>query len=145
VEQTYKGIVGHEKLLERFGHWPSFHDAEVISVRLERDRGEPLTGPVLTFVFHLFRIEVAPDDPARDNTVTSICFREVESLRLFDFNHQNAISGLAIATSYCQKLSGPIFSVEIKPGFGLSCSFSCTQIEVLSVEPYKPKWGAWST
>lgn len=35
-------IQGSEKLISIFGHWPSFHDAEITELRLERgENNEP--------------------------------------------------------------------------------------------------------
>ena len=34
--EIYKKIIGHEKLTDTFGYWPSFHDAEIISLIFER-------------------------------------------------------------------------------------------------------------
>lgn len=145
MEALYKAIIGHEKVTNSFGHWPSFHDSEVVSVRLDRDEGKICTGPVLTVSIHLFRLEVAADDPNRNNTVTTVQFREVEELKMTDFNHQNAISDLVLFQTHSDRLKKDIFAVEFRPGFGMSCSLKCGEIEVLSVEPFTPKWGAWAT
>jgi hypothetical protein len=40
-------IDNHELLTRIFGKWPSFHDAEVLSLRLERSGNSHDDGPVL--------------------------------------------------------------------------------------------------
>jgi hypothetical protein len=42
-------VKGSEKLLSRFGVWPSFHDSEVVSFSMVRDEGQPLFSPALIF------------------------------------------------------------------------------------------------
>lgn len=135
----YNFIVNHERVTHSFGHWPSFHDSEVVSIRLDRDQGRDLTGPMVTMVFFLFRLEVAEEDPRRNKTLTTLQFRDVENLKLSDFNHQNAINGIALSRYFCERLKCEVFGVKIAPGFGLESSFQCREIEVLSVEPYVPK------
>jgi len=56
-DQILSRIAGHEKLVETFGQWPSFHDMEVVSLRLDRDQGEALTSPMATFSIHVFNLK----------------------------------------------------------------------------------------
>lgn len=139
MKTPYERIKDHEKLTAIYHHWPSFHDSEVVSAHLERDAGEPLTGPVLTLKLHVFRLEVAPDDPSRDNRVVTFRFNSIERLQLREFNHQNAIIEFAISSKYCERLKKDLFSVHLKQGFGIDCSFECATIEVVAVEPYTPR------
>ena len=50
-------IVGRDKLTSIFGYWPSFHDAEVIDLRLWRGHADPhakpYVFPVLTVKIHV--------------------------------------------------------------------------------------------
>ncbi len=48
---THK-IAGAERVLDIFGAWPSFHDAEVLSLRL--DRSGLSGGPELEAEIHVF-------------------------------------------------------------------------------------------
>jgi hypothetical protein len=139
-----KRVIGNGKLVTRFGQWPSFHDTEVVSIRLDRDRGEALTGPLATFVIHLFRVEVAPDHPERSNSLVTLGFRDIEFLKLSDFNNQNALIDLDISERFVERLKRSSFVVVFKMAQGTDWSFECGEIEVLSVEPFEPKWGAWA-
>ena len=47
-------VKGHEKLTEIFGRWPSFHDSEVISIRLERRGRDKWEEPVAYVSVHVF-------------------------------------------------------------------------------------------
>jgi hypothetical protein len=143
MELDYKTIIGYEKVLTVFGKWPSFHDAEVISLALERDVGEECTAPRMTVTLHAFRLEVSPDDPSRNDSLVSLQFRAVEKLKLADFNHQNAINGITISTQWSDQLQRQVLQVKFLQGFGLSCEFQSEEIEVMLVQPYQPRWGAW--
>ena|SRR5215831_12962360 len=138
VSDLYERIIGYEKLAAVYGHWPSFHDSEIVSIRLDRDAGQPLTGALLTVWWHVFRIEVAPDHPQRDDRLVSIVFRKIEDLHLTDFNHQNAIIDFTLSCRYSSRLRRDTYAIQFKQGFGVDCSFECGEMEILSVEPFTP-------
>ena len=49
-----------DELVEIFGSWPSFHDSEVVALRMERHGVDEFDGPELFVTFHLF--EARPDE-----------------------------------------------------------------------------------
>jgi hypothetical protein len=49
-------IDNHELLTRIFGTWPSFHDAEVLTVRLDRSGNSADDGPALEAAIHVFRM-----------------------------------------------------------------------------------------
>ena len=135
METDYKKIIGHEKVIAILDKWPSFHDAEVLSVTLERDERSYIAPPQMKAVIHAFRLEVSPGDPSRNNCLVSMQFRGIEELKLADFNNQNAINGISLSTHWSERLRCEVFNVRFLPGFGLGCEFQCNEIEVLSVQP----------
>jgi hypothetical protein len=86
------------KLTSVFGCWPSFHDAEVISISLDRDPQNHRA--TLTAAIHVFEMtsEVSEKDTyvCRHHSIVSIRFVEIDELTLASFNHQNALMGLEI-------------------------------------------------
>jgi hypothetical protein len=88
----------------------SFHDAEVVAVRL--DRG----GPTLEMEVEL----VAQLPEAR---VVRLRFHDVTELALEDFNHQNVLFDLRAEED------GGGYVVTLDSSFGLGGSFRCTRIE----------------
>ena len=50
-------IEGSEKLVERFGYWPSFHDAEILEIHLWRgdvdEKRNRFVLPIVTLRVHL--------------------------------------------------------------------------------------------
>jgi Immunity protein 50 len=143
METQCKHVIGREKIVAAFGKWPTFHDSEVVSIFLERDAGKENTPAQMFVKLHAFRIEVGPDDPERNNSLVTFLFKGLEQLKLMDFNHQNAINGIAIDTLTSEELQRQVFKVTFQQGFGLYCEFHCDEIEVQSIEPYRPQWGAW--
>jgi hypothetical protein len=54
-------ILNREELEERFGDWPSFHDAEVLAVRL--DSGQRANAqPSIELDIHVFAVDGARPD-----------------------------------------------------------------------------------
>lgn len=132
-------VIGAERLTSVFGDWPSFHDAEVIWLRLDRRPSGEADGPTVEAMVHTFEItsEVGPDGSyvLRNHVPVHFCFREVVELQLSDFNHENALFGLRI-TDLCERQWEHIhFQVSFDPAFGVGASFQCHGVEILGVTP----------
>ena len=135
-------VEGSERLTEIFGRWPSFHDAEVIEFNLWRGDVEPEARryifPVLTTKIHLWELTAEVDATGhfilRHHTLATLCFHDVDSLRMDGFNHQSTIFGLSIAREEPEGAQ-PYLGVEFKPAFGISAAFRCYRIEVLDARP----------
>src|SRR5687767_10468322 len=88
-------VTGHKELTDLFGDWPSFHDAEVLDLRLHRRGPDEWESPILEADIHLFKgrrnQSVPPGIEWYDHTVVTMRFTLVVGLELYDFNHQNAI------------------------------------------------------
>ena len=110
-----------EKLTRLLGSWPSFHDAEIVSVELNRRPKVGATKPSATFQIRLIEKD--------DDIFVRLLFDRVEDLKLEDFNHQNVIYEMRIVDA----TDGKRARVEIDTSFGLSGRFSCERVEVLSV------------
>jgi len=116
---------GSEAVEALFGFWPSFHDAEIL--RIEIDRNGPRVAADL----------LAPVQPgSRRHVVVRLVFHEVEDLTLNGFNYQNVIWSLALEVSSEERIK-----VTFEPTFGAGCSFSCARGEVL-VTPTDLRTGA---
>jgi hypothetical protein len=132
-------IPGAERLVAVFGYWPSFHDAEVLWLRLDRrPQGEDY-GPTLETLIHTFEItpEVGADGfyVQRHHVLVHLRFREVAELRLDGFNHQNALAMLTLTDLRDRQLERVLWEVEFDPAYGLGASFQCRAVEVVSVVP----------
>jgi Immunity protein 50 len=88
----------------------SFHDAEVLAVRLDRD------GPTLDL-----KVEVAAQLP--NARVVQLRFREVSNLEIRGLNEQNVLFDLRV-----ERGTDDRYDVELQSSYGLSGSFGCTSI-----------------
>jgi hypothetical protein len=130
-----RDVLQAESLSRVFGEWPSFHDAEIVWIRM--DRGP---APSLEAAFHLFRMTKDVDERGyyvlRNHTLAVIRFGNIILRELKWFNHQNSIDGLEIGPGKERR-----FAVEFPSNWGCDADFECDQIEVLSVEPYDAERG----
>ena len=132
-------IVGADKLVAVFGYWPSFHDAEVVWIKLDRRSSGDGYGPTLEALVHAFEItsEIGPDGcyVLRHHVLVHLRFRDVVELRLEGFNHQNALFGLVISDLRERQWEYIQFEVRIDSSHGVDASFQCHAVEVLAITP----------
>lgn len=128
-------ISGRELLIEHLGHWPTFHDFEVLSLLLER-AVVPAATCDLRVTFLVFDLSKAPDDPERRQASAEFLFESIDALHIDGFNHQNPILGLSIVPCGGEEHG---FRVE----WGGTCmqhdvSFTCGRVAVLRVVDLNP-------
>jgi hypothetical protein len=91
LTELLQDIEGASEIVDWFGRWPSFHDAEVLSVVLERASESCIK-------IHTFEMTNKVDPRGfyvlQKHVIVSFWFEEVLSLSLTGFNNQNVISGL---------------------------------------------------
>ena len=146
-----KEIIGSERLTSIFGGWPSFHDAEVTEIHLDRGEVNQDTAtfefPVLTIKLVLWnltsRVNANGYLETEHHTLAILQFSDVENLTMSGFNHQNAIMGLQIERQSNEGRTE--FKVIFDPVFGMGCDFSCSSVEVLNAIPWDvskrpPRW-----
>lgn len=123
-----------EWLVQRLGHWPAFHDAEVLRVVLERDSSG---GPAASFLIHVWNMLSEVDQRGYYvlDKHTLIEFRAAGLLEcnLVDFNHQNVILELDVITELVR--DQPVFRLIISTSYGLSADILAASLEVISVRP----------
>ncbi|MCM8813407.1 MAG: immunity 50 family protein [Candidatus Omnitrophica bacterium] len=113
-------------VVEYFGKWPSFHDAEITKIEINRE------GILLKILFYLFIMSKNIDSRGHyvleKKSYIEMQFSGIEELKLFDFNVQNVIAGLIIKSA-----AGGKKYIEIEPCYGLYGSFMCRDIEVMRI------------
>jgi hypothetical protein len=119
-------LSGSEVVREWFGAWPSFHDAEVISLALSR-RGESVL-----LVYPYF-----PENPA------TVEFRlaEITNLELAGFSCQNVISDLMIERT-TNAHSEEVYRLTLHPCFGVTGSIEAKQLHVNLIPGKSPDAGS---
>jgi immunity protein 50 of polymorphic toxin system len=140
-------IEGSDKLTRIFGCWPSFHDAEVIELKLRRDavnfEEKAQLSPVLTVKVHLWDMTSEVDSKGffvlRNHTMATLRFHAVEDFKMEGFNQQNVIFGLEITDGQASQDTAPAFSVSFDASFGLDATFKCAHVEVVDAVPCDSK------
>ena len=133
-------IVENAALLTHvFGGWPSFHDAEVLTMHLDR-AGEG--GPSLEACVHVFRAtsEVGADGRyvLTRHTKVTLRFCNILLPALRGFNEQNSVSELDIEEVDPAEHDGRRLSARFGSNFGVEADLLCDRILVKAVEPFDP-------
>lgn len=137
IETMTPPIDNAEKLIARFGRWPSFHDAEVLRVEMGRGPPHAPDSTSLLITIHVWETATEYSDDIhyefahKNDTVVTFHFQDITELALDGFNLQNVIDDLAVVSDGASK-KHPL-KVEIESIFGLGGSFRCARAEVVSV------------
>ena len=124
--------IANSQLILDNGDWPNFHDAEMHQINLWRGDIRPddnvWVGPQIEATFELCALQYP--------YLATLRFYDCESVRLADFNHQNAIYDLIF--EYRPRgvnrrgESLPLFiAVTFEQAFGARLTFLCMRIEAL--------------
>ena len=126
MEEIVKEIKQSHLLTDRFGRWPSFHDAEVVRVRLERK-------PRVRAEFEIYAFQGTAEVDSKgyyktvNHCVVTIAFEEISQISLADFNQQNVLSCLII------EFREGHFEVVFQGIYGLQGRLACKDIVVADV------------
>lgn len=132
---TLEIVEGAALLVEALGAWPSFHDAEVDTVVLDR-AGED--GPSLELLIRVGSDSVTigaggylvPDRRA----VVVLRFGDIDGLDLLGFSHQNVIFDLSLTKLDPGSANGRTIRVEVPTSTTCELKFNCRTCRVVSVE-----------
>ncbi|MEO6333602.1 MAG: Imm50 family immunity protein [Pyrinomonadaceae bacterium] len=123
-------------LWDVFGYFPSFHDAEVLQVVL--NRGSTKVLPTLEAQIHVFEMTSEVKDGSyvlTHHTLVTFQFLEIDGLTLSGFNHHNVLAGLFIKDISDHQLEWLKYEVKFDGIHGLDCRFRCRSIKIVGVEP----------
>lgn len=122
-------IKGFERIVQTLG-FENFADYEVLSLTLDRTGGKP-TFEIVIIAKRSYRLE---SDPSSSSWYTlRLLFHGIDDVLLEDFNQQNVIHDLVET-----RVDGR-WKIHFAGIFGLDCSFTCDEGEVLSIEPSQLK------
>jgi Immunity protein 50 len=115
-------VPGAKDLLDWFGYWPTFHDAEIVSLSLNRHGESVLT-------VHTWHMTSRVDDKGfyvlERHVVVSLYFSQIVDLELTGFSQQNVVSSIAfqkedagyrVSLGGCYGLSGWILARQVRLG-----------------------------
>jgi hypothetical protein len=127
MEDWLQSIPGALELFDWFGYWPSFHDAEVLSIELNR------IGPSKILV-HTFTVTDQVNSKGSyvcaKHCIVTLLLEDLEGVDLVEFNQMNVLSSLrferandslvlALASSYGVGGSIKAKSVRIELASGI--------------------------
>jgi len=125
-------------LISIFGKWPSFHDAEVLRVVLDRSGPE---GPWLEAMIHVFEMTSEIDSKGfyalKNHLLVTLRFTETSLQQIQCFNEQNVLSSLEVAELDPDAHEGRHFHVRLASLYGVDAQFECKRIIVGNVQPYE--------
>jgi Immunity protein 50 len=107
-------LAGADAVTQWFGDWPSFHDAEVISIFLAR-KGQSV-------------LRVYPYHPSKPATVDFI-LEDVTDVELDDFSSQNVIDSLEVEISTDQNGDG-VYRILLAPCYGVTGRIDAKSLRV---------------
>jgi hypothetical protein len=88
-----EAVEGAKNLRDWFGYWPNFHDAEVISLHLNRSATSSL-------LLHTWEMTKETDERGyyvlAKHVVVEFVLEEILDLSLNGFSHQNVLFGLTV-------------------------------------------------
>ena len=124
-------IVGAQELHDWFGYWPTFHDAEIVSLHLNR------RGPS-SLLIHIWEMTNKVDEKGfyelEKQAVVEFVFEDISELELGGFSHRNVIFGLELL----KKDRG--FVLTLDQCYGLAGTFEAEKVSI-RLNPGKPSDG----
>lgn len=136
--EIHQDIKNSEKLTSVFGRWPSFHDAEVIWLRLDGKATSLGDGPTIETLIHTFEmtseVNAAGFYVLRNHVLVHLRFSRVMETILEGFDHEHVLMGLSIKDIRPRPMERLNFEVKLDPVYGPEASFQCQDIEVVDVK-----------
>ena len=126
-----------EALTGIFGYWPSFHDGEVLSMKLTRDDEG---GPSLEARVYVFHRTDRTDDRGffltERHTIATLRFTNIWLNELCWFNNSNILSEIEIVAVDPEANEGRPIGVSFGSIYGVAVDLRCDSVHVKAVEPY---------
>jgi Immunity protein 50 len=131
---VYDDVINGNLIVERFGRWPSFHDAEVLSVYLSGHLPEQ---PSCEMVIHVWlmadKVDARRSYILEKHSLVTFRFEQLIESEFNNFNHQNCLSYLWIEEASFD--NEPARRVRFPTNYGLGGSALCRRVVVVKVEP----------
>jgi Immunity protein 50 len=131
-------IINGTKVIARFGHWPSFHDAEVLRFALDRQGS---SGPFAEMLIHtwLMTSEVDPQGfyVLQKHTLVRLLFEELLECEFTGFNDGNILLSLEVEPETVEGRAA--LRVNFPTSYGLDGSLVCGRVVVADVTPCDPR------
>jgi hypothetical protein len=143
-EKLYAGIPGGPELIAWFGEVPRFHDAEIVSLSINRRAPSILR-------IHNWATKFVEEPPSGlifdRHAVVTFTLEDIVDLQLTSFSHQNVILGLLLTRApdrpdrrpfYGAPSSPDDYELQLEPCYGLHGLIRCRKVSV-SFTPGNPE------
>jgi hypothetical protein len=138
-------IPGAELLTRVFGRWPSFHDAEVVRIALERT-SDFAAGPACELDIHVFEMTSELDEKnhyvLRYHTLVTLRCEGLRESDLSGFNNQNVLAGLDLLETDRREDDRVRYELTLDPSYGVSARFACESVRVVAAMAWNPETSA---
>ncbi len=129
VEELVNKIENTDLILNHFGYWPAFHDAEVVSLHFDRNFKEGLP----RLLIRIYAFEITDKVEAGYYQRIKHCliqfeFEGVVESEVDGFNHQNAVYGIEFG------IEGSLLTCTLDPAYGIKGFTSAHKIKVKNLE-----------
>ena|SRR5712675_522583 len=122
---------GADAVVSWFGYWPSFHDAEVLHVHLNRHGISRLSLHTWQMTNRTHEAEGKHDFVTEKHVVVTFELTAISDLELFDFSVQNVLAGLELVRN------GDSFRLRLDPSYGIGGRIDAGQVTI-SITPGRP-------
>lgn len=132
-------IVGSEKVVEVLGHWPTFHDAELIAFNAERSLPVTVGHSLVRVALHVREYETVGEGTAsyeqvlRKSVLIRFVLNQASDFELSGFNHQNVINSLTVSPLHNSEATRLLVEIESIWGFGGTVECSSVAVEAIEV------------
>jgi hypothetical protein len=139
---AHRQIDGHEKVTAIFDRWPTFHDGEVVWLRLERgDKGSGIE-PFIESLLHTWEMTSESDSSGyyvlRNHVLVHFRFEGIDEVQLQDFNHQNVLFRMQIEDGTTAGGPNAGLRVCLDASLGVNGAFRCRPAKLISVDRCEP-------
>jgi len=124
-------IPGADSVVEWFGHWPSFHDAEVLELELRRSGVSHLRIHAWNTSNETYLEDGKEYCVLEKHAIVTFDFEGLVGLDLGEFNEQNVLG-----SPYVDRQDG-VFCITLAPCWGLNGLIKASRLRV-SISPGKP-------
>jgi hypothetical protein len=119
-----------------FGCWPSFHDAEVHSVLLERGgKGQVILEARINLLEVTSKVDANGRYVLDHNSLVTLRFTQIVRLQITDFNRQNVLSSLMLTRAEEGDGDAGRWKVVFASSYGINAEFGCGSIAVCAITP----------
>ncbi len=139
--ETPTYLQNYQTVVDALGYWPRFHDGEVRSLVMDRNRilFDNIADARIELVIHAWELSDKANEKGHltlsKHHLVQFEFFNVRDVVLKDFNHQNAILGLTFTDHVTDPAGNHTFKVTLEPANGLHGSFTAFGGRVVSVTP----------